>query len=214
MNKSATLLLILLLLTGIDLKAQDQPFKPGDMVVGVFEGIGSKMDVTYYNSLSPVKGVVLDLGLPIPMDSGFFGLGFIYATRNSSYTKYYNISTPTTPYYLQYNWAYTLYGVRLSYHIDLLGVKHLDTYFGAAVTYVKVNWTPYDNLYYTKPPYGTAPVNASNASANPYPTISYPDFEKYGGFVGVRYDLFNFLGVFAEGSIGYANFSFGATLKI
>jgi hypothetical protein len=214
MHKIKFVLITILLLAGVTMRAQQQPFKPGDLVLGAYEGIGSKMDVTYYNYLSPVKGVVLDIGLPIPMDSGFFGIGFNYGQRNSYYTKIYNISTPGNPLYLNYNWDYKLFGTRLTYHIDLLGVRHLDTYIGAVVTYVQVKWTPFDNVYNINPPYGLVNSKYGIASANPYPTISYPDFFKYGGLVGFRYDLFNFLGIFAEGSIGATNFTFGASLKI
>lgn len=210
MQTKSVILIIILLLSGMSLKAQ-QPFKPGDMVVGVSQGTGGKMDVTFYDKITPVKGIVVDFGLPIPMDSGFFGIGLLYGTRTIDYFKQYNIGPQ---YFLTYHWDYKIWGTRLTYHIDLLGIPNFDTYIGGTVTYIQVKWTPNDNLYYPFPPYGTAPINASNAKSNPYPTISYPNFVKFGGLVGARFDLFNFLGIFGEVSLGATNFTFGATLKI
>src|ERR1022692_1329144 len=97
-NKSSFFLLIIVLFSISCLKAQNQPFKPGDMILGVFEGIGGNMDVTDINYISNVKGIVVDNGLSIPMDSGFFGLGFSYSTRNENYYKLYNNSTATQQY--------------------------------------------------------------------------------------------------------------------
>ena len=214
-NKSSFLLLTILLFSTSCLKAQNQPFKPGDMILGVFQGMGGKMGVTDYDYLSKAKGIVVDNGLSIPMDSGFFGLGFSYSTRNQSYYKLYNNSTATQQYYLQYNWNYTMLGTRITYHIDLLGVPCFDTYVGATITYVKVQFIPFDNLYSPFPPYINAPGYTGLANKYQEGQVSYPNFFKYGVLVGARYDIFNFLGIFGEANAGAPfYFNFGASLKL
>ena len=202
MDKIKRIIVILFLLATFSAKAQHKPFDGGDMVLGVFQATGGKMVVSNFDYISPVKGIVCDLGI-IPMDSGYFGIGMSLGTRTQ--TKHYIY--PTSAYgnltYYDYTWDYKIIETRISYHIDLLGMPFLDTYIGALISYNPVKFSEVNTKYDGHP----------GMVGYPFP-LKFDNQVRYGGMFGMRLEAFNFLGVFGEVSFGIRNFTFGASLKI
>ncbi len=198
--KPLTILLFLFTVTNV--RSQEKPFKAGDVIIGPCMGMGGIMDVHFYSKMTPLYGIALDVALPIQMDSGFWGLGFIAGIRSVEDYHIYPISTPSHRYYYDRKWDYTSIATRITYRIDLLGVPDLDTYVGGIFSYnlVKITWE--DNLYTDPKQFGY-----------PYP-LDFKSFYKLGIMLGARYDIIKQLGIFTEVSVGITNITFGIAAKL
>ncbi len=188
-----------------------QPFKPGNILLSGEKLLNYKLGVSIYTSEKPLYGGALDICLPIKMDSGFFSLGGFYGkTSMLSHHNYPYAPIPNAHY--DYNWDFQVIGGRIAYHYDLLCIKHLDTYIGVQVSYVKVNFNYEDNYYTWLNSNPTYSNNSKQLSIYKPPTFT--DKFHYNAYAGVRYDIFNILGIFGEAGVGMSSFQIGASLKI
>jgi hypothetical protein len=176
-----------------------QPFKAGTISIQGGVEFGGNYGIKYYNTQTLAKAASIEIGLPKIVDDGYFGIGLYYGAKTFNEFKQY----PLPGYFAQYNWDYTIFGARFTYHIDLISVKSLDTYCGFMINYNEVKFNYSDNFYSQFP----------NMKGNPYP-LTFANNVKYTAFIGVCYDIRNIAGVFAEFALGnYAAF-IGINIKL
>jgi len=115
--------MIMVVVFGVQLMAQGQPFEKGDKTINLGIGIGSALySGKYYKMRIPPISLSYEQGITNKLGIGYIGVGGYFGISGSKWeTEYLTY---------EYGWKYTyiVLGARGAYHFDL--VDNLDIYAG------------------------------------------------------------------------------------
>ncbi len=172
-----------------------QSFDKGTVAINA--GVGFFSSIGYYSGSGVTRTPVISLSGEYCVDKvgpGTLGIGLAFGYQSAAYTYNYG------GYYYKDRWATTLFGLRGTYHPEVLNSEKYDVY-GA----IQLSFDHFGYSFSTNDPYYNSVLYGRNTLSN----YVRPYF-----ILGGRYYFTNTIGAFAEIGYDISYLKLGLTIKI